>query len=100
MLNETYIKKVTSLVKSEKTEDGVIEGVIILTNTLKEDIAQAIKEKAQSGGGVDFIDVPTAIEIVSMGGIPTTREKLELLRDCLVEGDNEDALKIVNEVLG
>ena len=100
MLNETYIRNLTKIIKGAKDEKDAIEKVVYLTNQLKEDIAQAIKDKGQNSGMADFISVPEAIEIISRGGISTTRERLELAVDMLEDGEDTEAKKILKDILG
>lgn len=99
MINETYQKKVKSIIEQGETSEEVVNKIVNLTNRLKEDIAEAIKEKAQSSGGVDFIDVPKAIEIVANGGIPTKRELIELAREYMNDGDKEKANEMFDLIL-
>ena len=98
MTQETYIKKINSiLTTSDKT--GSLTQLVYLTNELKSDIAEAIKEKGQSSGGVDFISVPEAIQIVTDGGIPTKRELIELAQEYMNDGNVEKANELLNKVL-
>ena len=101
MTNETYIKRLNSLVLdtifSDRTE--LAEAIVCLTNDLKNGIAQAIKEKGQSSGGVDFISVPEAIKIVADGGIPTKRELIELAQEYMNDGNVAKANELLNQVL-
>lgn len=100
MLNETYIRKLNKIISEYASQpDDLVEQIVYLTNDLKNDIAEAIKEKAQSGGGVDFIDVPQAIEIVAKGGTPTKRELIELAQEYMNDGDVEKANELLNKVL-
>ena len=102
MTQETYIKKLNTLViatiYTDKNE--LVEAIVYLTNELKSDIAKAIKEKGQSSGGVDFIPVPEAIQIVTDGGIPTKRELIELAKEYMNDGNVEKANELLNQVLG
>lgn len=102
MTNETYIKRLNSLVLDTIFSDRneLAEAIVYLTNDLKNDIAQAIKEKGQSSGGVDFISVPEAIKIVADGGIPTKRELIELAQEYMNDGNVEKANELLNQVLG
>lgn len=98
MTQETYIKKINSiLTTSDKNE--LPTQLVYLTNELKSDIAEAIKEKGQSSGGVDFIPVPEAIQIVTDGGIPTKRELIELAQEYMNDGNVEKANELLNKVL-
>ena len=98
MTQETYIKKINSiLTTSDKNE--LPTQLVYLTNELKSDIAEAIKEKGQSSGGVDFISVPEAIQIVTDGGIPTKRELIELAQEYMNDGNVEKANELLNKVL-
>lgn len=101
MTNETYIKRLNSLVLDTIFTDRneLAEAIVYLTNDLKNDIAQAIKEKGQSSGGVDFISVPEAIKIVADGGIPTKRELIELAQEYMNDGNVEKANELLNQVL-
>ena len=100
MLNETYIRRLSKIIKSAKDEEVAVEKVVYLTNELKEDIAQAITEKSQNSGVANFISVPEAIEIISHGGIATTRESLELVVDLLEDGEDVQAKDIIKRILG
>ena len=102
MTNETYVKRLNSLVLDTIFTDRneLAEAIVYLTNDLKNDIAQAIKEKGQSSGGVDFISVPEAIKIVADGGIPTKRELIELAQEYMNDGNVEKANELLNQVLG
>lgn len=102
MTNETYVKRLNSLVLDTIFSDRneLAEAIVYLTNDLKNDIAQAIKEKGQSSGGVDFISVPEAIKIVADGGIPTKRELIELAQEYMNDGNVEKANELLNQVLG
>ena len=98
MTQETYIKKINSiLTTSDKNE--LLTQLVYLTNELKNDIAEAIKEKGQSSGGVDFISVPEAIQIVTDGGIPTKRELIELAKEYMNDGNVEKANELLDKVL-
>ena len=98
MTQETYIKKINSiLTTSDKNE--LLTQLVYLTNELKSDIAEAIKEKGQSSGGVDFISVPEAIQIVTDGGIPTKRELIELAQEYMNDGNVGKANELLNKVL-
>lgn len=101
MTNETYIKRLNSLVLDTIFSDRneLAEAIVYLTNDLKNDIAQAIKEKGQSSGGVDFISVPEAIKIVADGGIPTKRELIELAQEYMNDGNVAKANELLNQVL-
>jgi len=101
MTNETYVKRLNSLVLDTIFSDRneLAEAIVYLTNDLKNDIAQAIKEKGQSSGGVDFISVPEAIKIVADGGIPTKRELIELAQEYMNDGNVEKANELLNQVL-
>jgi len=101
MTNETYVKRLNSLVLDTIFTDRneLAEAIVYLTNDLKNDIAQAIKEKGQSSGGVDFISVPEAIKIVADGGIPTKRELIELAQEYMNDGNVEKANELLNQVL-
>lgn len=101
MLNETYIRKLNKIISEYASQpDDLVEQIVYLTNDLKNDIAEAIKEKAQSGGGVDFIDVPQAIEIVAKGGTVTKKEWLELARDYMTDGEVDKAKEILDGIIG
>ena len=104
MLNETYIRKLNKIISeysfASQPPDDLVEQIVYLTNDLKNDIAEAIKEKAQSGGGVDFIDVPQAIEIVAKGGTVTKKEWLELARDYMTDGEVDKAKEILDGIIG
>ena len=102
MTNETYVKRLNSLVLDTIFTDRneLAEAIVYLTNDLKNDIAQAIKEKGQSSGGVDFISVPEAIKIVTDGGIPTKRELIELAQEYMNDGNVAKANELLNQVLG
>ena len=104
MTQETYIKKLNQITSeysfAKQVPDDLIEQLIYLTNELKSDIAQAIKEKGQSSGGVDFISVPEAIQIVTDGGIPTKRELIELAKEYMNDGNVEKANELLDKVLG
>ena len=95
MTNETYQKKLNEFI----SDYGVTAEVINLTNIIKSDICEAIKNNAQSGGGVAFIDVPTAIKIITDGGIPTKRELIELAQEYMNDGNNDKANELLNKVL-
>lgn len=101
MTNETYVKRLNSLVLDTIFSDRneLAEAIVYLTNDLKNDIAQAIKEKGQSSGGVDFISVPEAIKIVADGGIPTKRELIELAQEYMNDGNVAKANELLNQVL-
>lgn len=101
MTNETYVKRLNSLVLDTIFTDRneLAEAIVYLTNDLKNDIAQAIKEKGQSSGGVDFISVPEAIKIVADGGIPTKRELIELAQEYMNDGNVAKANELLNQVL-
>ena len=101
MTQETYIKKLNTLVIGTIYTDKnrLVEDIVYLTNELKSDIAQAIKEKGQSSGGVDFIPVPEAIQIVTDGGIPTKRELIELAKEYMNDGNVEKANELLDKVL-
>ena len=102
MTQETYIKKLNTLVVATIYTDKneLVTQLVYLTNDLKSDIAEAIKEKGQSSGGVDFISVPEAIQIVTDGGIPTKRELIELAQEYMNDGNVEKANELLNQVLG
>lgn len=101
MLNETFIRKLNKIISEYASQpDDLVEQIVYLTNDLKNDIAEAIKEKAQSGGGVDFIDVPQAIEIVAKGGTVTKKEWLELARDYMTDGEVDKAKEILDGIIG
>lgn len=100
MLNETYIRNLTNIVNTATDKEEIIEKVIYLTNDLKNDIAEGIKEKGQSGGGVDFIPVPEAIEIVTKGGKITNKEWLALAMDYYHDGNQEKADEIMYGIIG
>lgn len=102
MTNETYVKRLNSLVLDTIFTDRneLAEAIVYLTNDLKNDIAQAIKEKGQLSGGVDFISVPEAIKIVADGGIPTKRELIELAQEYMNDGNVAKANELLNQVLG
>lgn len=101
MLNETFIRKLNKIISEYASPpDDLVEQIVYLTNDLKNDIAEAIKEKAQSGGGVDFIDVPQAIEIVAKGGTVTKKEWLELARDYMTDGEVDKAKEILDGIIG
>ena len=95
MTNETYKKKISSILYDDivnpEIREALVDQIINQTNLMKEDIAEAIKKKAQSGGGVDFIAVPQAIEIIANGGIPTEKEILDLIQEYMNDGDLEAA---------
>ena len=100
MLNETFIRKLNKIISEYASQpDDLVEQIVYLTNDLKNDIAQAIKEKGQSSGGVDFISVPEAIKIVADGGIPTKRELIELAQEYMNDGNVEKANELLNQVL-
>ena len=100
MTHQTYHKRLDTLInQSIMSHDELIEQLENLKNILLSDIAEAIKENGQSGGGVDFIDVPKAIEIVGNGGIPTKRELLELAQEYMNEGNIKEANDLLNKVL-
>lgn len=99
MINETYQKALKSIIEHGETSEGVVSEIMNLTNTMKGDIAEAIKKHGQSSGGVDFIDVPKAIEIVGNGGIPTKRELVELAREYMNEGDKAKANEMFDLIL-
>lgn len=99
MLNETYIRKLNKIITDAINEQDTVEQIVYLTNQLKEDIAQAIKDKGQNSGKADFISVPEAIEIISNGGTSTTREKLELAVDLLDDGESAEAKGIIQGIL-
>jgi hypothetical protein len=101
MLNETFIRKLNKIISEYASQpDDLVEQIVYLTNDLKNDIAEAIKDKAQSGGGVDFIDVPQAIEIVAKGGTVTKKEWLELARDYMTDGEVDKAKEILDGIIG
>lgn len=103
MLNETYIRKLNKIISeysfASQPPDDLVEQIVYLTNDLKNDIAEAIKERGQSGNGVDFIDVPQAIDIVVKGGIVTKKEWLSLARDYMVDGDIDKAKEILDGII-
>ena len=100
MTNEGLQHKVDKILSDDKLSGvGRTAEIINLINILKSDIAQAIKDSAQSGGGVDFIDVPKAIEIVTNGGIPTRRELLELAQEFMNNGQIEKANALMEKIL-
>ena len=103
MLNETFIRKLNKIISeysfASQPPDDLVEQIVYLTNDLKNDIAQAIKEKGQSSGGVDFISVPEAIKIVADGGIPTKRELIELAQEYMNDGNVAKANELLNQVL-
>lgn len=99
MLNETFIRKLNKIVECASQPDNLVEQIVYLTNDLKNDIAEAIKERGQSGNGVDFIDVPQAIDIVAKGGIVTKKEWLSLARDYMVDGDIDKAKEILDGII-
>ena len=103
MLNETYIRKLNKIISeysfASQPPDDLVEQIVYLTNDLKNDIAEAIKERGQSGNGVDFIDVPQAIDIVAKGGIVTKKEWLSLARDYMVDGDISKAKEILDGII-
>ena len=99
MTQETYIKKLNTLVTIYTDKNELLTQLVYLTNDLKGDIAEAIKEKGQSSGGVDFISVPEAIQIVTDGGIPTKRELIELAQEYMNDGNTEKANELLNKVL-
>lgn len=103
MTNETYIRKLNSIIAeysfASQPPDDLVEQIIYLTNDLKNDIAEAIKDNAQDSGAVSFIPVPQAIEIVANGGIPTKRELIELAQEYMNDGDVEKANELLNKVL-
>lgn len=99
MTQETYIKRLNSVITIYADKDELLTQLVYLTNELKSDIAQAIKEKGQSSGGVDFISVPEAIQIVTDGGIPTKRELIELAQEYMNDGNTEKANELLNKVL-
>lgn len=100
MLNDTYIRNLKNIVNTAENKEEIIEKVVYLTNDLKNDIAEAIKEKGQSGSGVDFIPVPEAIEIVAKGGIVTNKEWLALARDYMADGEVDKAKEILDGIIG
>ena len=100
MLNETYIRNLTNIVNTATNKDEIIERVVYLTNDLKNDIAQAIKEKGMNSGRVDFVAVPEAIKIISDGGIPTDDESLELAIDYISDGDGDKAIELLKGLKG
>lgn len=99
MTQETYIKKINSIILTTSDKNELLTQLVYLTNELKSDIAEAIKEKGQSSGGVDFISVPEAIQIVTDGGIPTKRELIELAQEYMNDGNVEKANELLNKVL-
>lgn len=99
MTQETYIKKLNTLVTIHTDKNELLTQLVYLINELKSDIAEAIKEKGQSSGGVDFISVPEAIQIVTDGGIPTKRELIELAQEYMNDGDVEKANELLDKVL-
>ena len=78
MTNETLQKKLDSILTEHTTKEVAFAEVLNLINILKSDISLAIKSSGQTGGVVDFIAVPTAIDIVTKGGIPTKAERIRL----------------------
>ena len=98
MTQETYIKKINAILTTSDKNESLTQ-LVYLTNELKSDIAEAIKEKGQSSGGVDFISVPEAIQIVTDGGIPTKRELIELAQEYMNDGNVEKANELLNKVL-
>lgn len=100
MFNETYIRKLNKIVNETESKEKLVESIVYLTNDLKNDIAEAIKEKGQSGSGVDFIPVPEAIEIVAKGGIATNKEWLALARDYMADGEVDRAKEILDGMIG
>ena len=100
MTNETFQKKIKTIISNADTSEyGVSAEILNLVNILKSDIAEAIKENAQSGSGVDFIDVPQAVDIIINGGIPTKRELIELAQEYMNDGDSEKANELLDKVL-
>lgn len=104
MLIETYKRNLRKIVCSHTNLSSgetskLLSEIENLTNELKNDIAEAIKYSSQTSGAVDFIDVPQAISIVTQGGIPTKRERLELARECIDDGDSEEVKKLIDALL-
>ena len=99
MLNDTYIRNLKNIVNTAENKEEIIEKVVYLTNDLKNDIAQAIKEKGMNSGRVDFIAVPEAVRIVADGGIMTEEEKVELAIDYISDGDGDKAIELLKGVL-
>lgn len=95
MTQETYEKKLRNIISSGDNVDEVVNQLINLTNILKSDIAEGIKEKSQNSGVADFVDVPTAIQIVTDGGIPTDNELIELAQEYMKDGDIKEANRLL-----
>lgn len=99
MLNETYIRNLSNIVNTADTKEEIIERIVYLTNDLKNDIAEGIKEKGMNSGRVDFVSVPEAIKIISDGGIPTEDEKVELAIEYISDGNGDMAIELLKGIL-
>lgn len=99
MTNETLQKKLDSILTEHTTKEVAFAEVLNLINILKSDISLAIKNSGQTGGVVDFIAVPTAVDIVTKGGIPTKAERIRLAMEYMNDGNSEQANELLEQVL-